>query len=289
MLREVQCRPDQKIYSECIDSSGRKRFFAATNGKMWKKMQQGDRHYSEVIANKPCHMYWDFDEGDVHAEWKKIEKFVNMLLDSRGLNYTHVLVDSSNEKKQSLHVITVCNMFLLGAPHQGKYFLYMLKDYFKADLSSVDTTIYTRNRCFRMLGSSKYGSDRKLKGSWTKEHWEKTLVQPICELEHFNWGPPITESLRSYGNTPPCVADAIKWFGGNPNYFWRHSGTWTYVGHLKRGSVCPIAKRVHKHNNIFFTLRLGFPLKLTCHKCEQCVEKELPMQEDINAFLNTVL
>ena len=213
MLRSVKCRPDQKIYSECIDSTGRKKFFAATNGKMWKKMQAGPNNYSEVIANKPCHMFWDFDEGDVHAEWKKIEKYVNMLLDSRGLDYTHILLDSSNDKKQSLHVITVCNMFLLGAPQQGKYFLYMLKEYFKVDLSNIDTTIYTRNRCFRMLGNSKYGSERKLKGSWTKEHWEHTLVQPLCDLEHFEWGPPVTESLRSYGNTPPCVANAMKWFG----------------------------------------------------------------------------
>lgn len=289
MLRQVRCRSDQKIYSECVDGTGRKRFFAATNGIMWKRMQVGSRHYSEVVADRPCHMFWDFDEGDVHAEWAKIEPCVNAVLNSRGLNYTHVLLDSSDDKKQSLHVVTVCNVFLLGSPKQGKFFLFKLKEFFQLDLSSIDTTIYTRNRCFRMLGSTKFGSDRKLKGSWTKAHWERTLVQPLCDMEHVDWGPPVSDSIKSYGNTPACVMRAIKWFGGNPSYFWKHALTWTYVGHLKRGMECPIAKRVHRSNNIYFTLRLGFPLKLTCHKCQKHVEKQLPMQGEIDTFLNTVL
>lgn len=292
MLRTVKCRADQKIYSQCLDSTGRKRFFAATNENMWKIMQREPRYYSEVVANKPCHMFWDFDDGDVHAEWKKVESCVNKLLNSRGLDYTHILLDSSNETKKSLHVITICNIFLLGAPQQGKYFLYKLKQGFDLDLSNIDTTIYTRNRCFRMLGNSKYGTNRKLKGTWTQDHWEKTLVQPISELKHFEWGNPIAESIQTYGDRPPrpqCVIKAMHWFGANPNYWWKHSASWVYVGHLKRGSICPIAKRIHTHNNIFFTLRLGFPLKLTCHACQTYIQKQLPMQKEIDTFLNTIL
>jgi len=291
MLNRVVCRTGQKIYAQCVTKTGSKRFFAATYDEMWTRMQAGPRNYSEVVKDAPCHLFFDFDEGDVHAARAQIEPFLNKLLDEFNLDYTHVLLDSSNNTKQSLHVVTICNKFLVGSPTQIPYFLCALKikdD--DIDLSTIDCTIYTRNRCFRMLGSSKFGSKRMLKGKWTKQHWVNTLVQPDVALEVFKeWAPMQVQSVRSFGNNhPPCAVRAMEWIGAKNNYQFRNSLSWTFWGHLDK-PVCPFVNRIHRHNNIFFVLKLGFPVRLTCHACKKSVERALPMQDEINDFLNTVL
>ena len=293
MLSSVVCKPGQKIYAQCVNKTGSKRFFAATYDEMWERMQDGPRNYSEVIKDAPCHLFFDFDDGDVHAAWAQIEPFLNQKLDRLGLDYTHVLLDSSDDVKQSLHVVTVCNKFLVGSPKQIPYFFCeFVEECAEVDLSTIDGKIYTRNRCFRMLGSSKFGSNRVLKGKWNKRHWINTLVQPNDDLEVYKqWAPPMTRTVRSCGGEsdfPPCAIKALNWIGARRNYRWRFSLTWTFFGHLEK-TVCPFENRVHSHNNIWFLLRLGYPVRLECHACKRSIEKELPMQEEINEFLNTVL
>ena len=291
MLSSVRCSPGQKIYAQCTSGSGSKRFFAATYDEMWKRMQNGTRNYSEVIKDAPCHLFMDFDKGDVHAAWGQIQPYLNNLLDKFGLDYTHVLLDSSDQTKQSLHVVTVCNKFIVGSPTQILFLLYKLKETDEdVDLSTIDTNVYTRNRCFRMLGSTKFGSNRVLKGKWTKQHWINTLVQPDANLQVYKqWAPAGTTYLRSRSDDhPPCATRALEWMGAKKEYRKRYVLSWTFWGHLYK-PICPFVNRVHSHNNIFFRLKLGFPvITFKCHSCNKFYTRELPteIQEDINRFLN---
>ena len=292
MLSAVVPADNEKIYSQCLSAKGSKRFFAASAASMWSRMQTGSRCYSEVIANRPCHLYMDFDSGNVYDSWHHIEPFLNKLLDTLNLNYRHVLLDSSQGTKQSLHVVTVCNCWLLETPVHGRHLLYMLKEMYNVNLEMLDMSIYSRNRCFRMLGSSKYGQDRPFQGTWTEEHWEQTLVQPLHNLEQVEilaLRVP-KEVFKSYAREPPCVTKLMRFFNCK-DYRWRSPGTWRFSGHLD-DCYCQVHKRVHRRNNIYFSYQLGFAkMRLKCMKNSQdwYVDVPVDIQTEINEFLNTVL
>ena len=53
-----------------------RRCFMKTLLSMWDHMQAQPRHHSEVIKDAPCHLFFDFDEGDVYKEWSKMKKML---------------------------------------------------------------------------------------------------------------------------------------------------------------------------------------------------------------------
>lgn len=293
MLAAVVAGGTEKIYSECVSASNSKRFFAASNTAMWSRMSGAStRCFSEVIANRPCHLYLDFDEGDVYASWRRLEPFLNKLLNTLNLNYKHVLLDASQGNKQSLHVVTVCNCWLLETPVHGRYLLHMLQDLYNINLETLDMSIYSRNRCFRMLGSSKYGQNRPFKGTWTQENWEQTLVQPLHDLKQVEilaLRVP-REVFKAYAREPPCVTKLMQFFKAK-DYRWRSPGCWRFCGHLEN-KMCAIHKRVHRRNNIFFNFELGFTkIRLKCMKNGGCWHEDVPLdiQSEITVFLNTLI
>lgn len=292
-LREVVAAENQKIYAQCVNDSGSKTFFAAGNKEMWQRMQTQPRHYSEVIADAPCHLFLDFDHGDVHAQWQALEPMLSKVLDAMNLEYTHVLLDSSSDTKQSLHVVTRCNKFLLQSPTQGAEFLQRVSIYYDAVIGA-DMAVYSRNRCFRMLGSSKFNMQRPLKGAWTYEHWQSTLVQPLEELPVMQWSasaPALTPRTLTPTLVPPCVQHAMKWLRVVDIQV-KYELRWCWVGHLEVGvHRCPFAGRVHRHNHMYVVLQLGKPVRFACHGCKKFQHRELPLplRSEINLFLNTVI
>lgn len=289
-LKDIVRSPGDKVYAKCLDSSGCKHFFAASYDEMWQIMSKSkSRYYSEVIEDLPCHMFFDID-GAINVEdcWANIEPYVNDVLDALGLKYKHVKLDSSDSTKQSMHIITQCDCWLLGSPREGLFFLQMLKSVHpEIDLSSVDCLVYNRNRCFRMLGSSKFGSTRKLAGEWNKESWINSLVQPTCDRQvKHHWGSTKTTVGMYHGKHPECVSEVLNWVGAIDVR--RYPLSWTYVGNLKK-QVCPFANRQHRSNNLRFVLTLGSTLQIKCHKCDGVIRKQLPMQGNIDLFLNSIV
>ena len=289
-LKDIVRSPGDKVYARCLDKSGRKHFLSASYDEMWTIMcKSKHRCYSEVIEDSPCHMFFDIDgANDVDECWTNIEPYVNDVLDALGLKYKHVKLDSSDSTKQSMHIITQCDYWLLGSPSEGLGFLQMLKSVHpQIDLSFVDLLVYNRNRCFRMLGSSKFGSTRKLVGEWNKDSWINSLVQPTCDRQvKHRWGSTDAVVGMYHGKHPECVAEALKWIGAVDVR--RYPLSWTYVGNLKK-QVCPFAHRQHRNNNLRFVLRLGTALQIKCHKCDGIIRKTLPMQNNIDLFLNSVV
>ena len=231
----------------CVTSAGAKRFFAATEDEMWTRMQQGPRNYSEIIQDKPCHLFFDLDEGDVHAKWKRLEPLVNAFLNLLNVDYHHIVLDASKGEKRSLHVITRASKFVLASPTQGKQFVKQLETIHDVDLG-LDTTIYTRNRCFRMLGNSKYGADRPLRGEWSKTFWLKTLVQPNMALETVLWAPAhVPVSLRENTELPECANEVLDHIGAVRRL--RMPMSWTWTGQLTKRE-CKLANRTPQQQQL---------------------------------------
>ena len=288
-LKDVQQLPGEKIWSQCVNADSAKHFFAKTEDEMWAHMQPDPRHYSEIIQDKPCHLFFDLDDGDVHDAWKRLEPLVNAFLDLLEVTYHHVVLDASKGDKKSLHVITRANKFVLASPVQGKQFVKQLESIHDVDLG-LDTTIYTRNRCFRMLGSTKFGSDRALRGEWSKEFWLQTLVQPTTALETVLWMPKhVPRSLRENTDIPDCVNAVLDHVGAVKRL--RMPMSWTWTGQLTK-RVCKIANREHHSNNNYYVFHLD--QAMICAKCHACEGRwtlpvPQPLMDDCAAFLRTTV
>jgi len=292
MLKQVQCAPDQKIYATDVTNKGAKVFYAKNIPEMWNHMQSKPRHHYEVIKDAPCHLFWDFDEGDVRKEWRALKQILHKVFTSMGIRVQHVLLDASSDTKQSLHVVTTSDKYLLKSPVQGRAFLARLHSLFKEDMPNVDEKIYTRNRCFRMLGSSKYGHDRPLSGEWTMEHWTNTLVQPgTRDVHELGLGTVVPAPMRAMHNadTPPCVQDVLDWANAS-NYTWKVDLEWTWKGHLEKG-ICRWVNRQHSKNNRYFRYEAPDILVIGCHHCRKNYRMLVPdeIQTPVRTFLNQTL
>lgn len=289
LLKEVEQKEGEKIWSLCVTSAGAKRFFAATEDEMWTRMQQGPRNYSEIIQDKPCHLFFDLDEGDVHAKWKRLEPLVNAFLNLLNVDYHHIVLDASKGEKRSLHVITRASKFVLASPTQGKQFVKQLETIHDVDLG-LDTTIYTRNRCFRMLGNSKYGADRPLRGEWSKTFWLKTLVQPNMALETVLWAPAhVPVSLRENTELPECANEVLDHIGAVRRL--RMPMSWTWTGQLTKRE-CKLANRTHHSNNNYYVFHMDQGVVYgKCHACEGRWTMNVPSQllEGCRTFLRSTV
>ena len=53
-----------------VSTTGSKQFIAKTPPAMWDFMQTEHKYFCEIIQDRPCHLYFDFDDGEVRQEWK---------------------------------------------------------------------------------------------------------------------------------------------------------------------------------------------------------------------------
>ena len=111
-LKEVHPKADEKIYSMDVNVKGAKQFMARTLPSMWSLMQKGNRNYCEIIQDRPCHMYFDLDEGNVREQWRILEKMLDYMFlamkDHVG-TVQYIFLDASKGKKQSAHIIVMAD------------------------------------------------------------------------------------------------------------------------------------------------------------------------------------
>lgn len=294
-LRDVEAKADEKIYSMDLNTKGAKQFMARTLPSMWSLMQSGDRNYCEVIEDRPCHMFFDLDDGNVREQWHILEKMLDAMFhamkDIVG-EVQYLFLDASKGKKQSAHIIIIAEKYLLESPVQGRAFYQRLVDMYEDDVPKIDTSVYSRNRCFRMLGSSKYGQDRPLIGlPWTMENWVKTLVQPVRSKEVVNLGLEKVKSAPMRNNAvPPCVEAVLQWAGASDSQRWKNDLEWVWGGHLQK-DVCKIAGRMHRHNNRYYFYKAPDILHIRCHHCHKGYNEAIPdeLQNEVMKFLNQVI
>lgn len=294
-LKEVHPKADEKIYSMDVNTKGAKQFMARTLPSMWEMMQSGHRNYCEIIEDRPCHMYFDLDEGNVREQWGILEKMLDAMfhaMKSHVGTVQYIFLDASKGEKKSAHIIVMAEKYLLESPVQGRALYQRLVDIYGDDVPQIDLGVYTRNRCFRMLGNSKYGQDRPLIGlPWTMENWVRTLVQPVRSKEVVSLGltKVVSAPLRSVMAVPPCVQAVLDWAGAS-EYMWKNEMEWVWGGHLHRG-VCKLAGRMHKKNNRYYFYKAPDVFHIRCHHCHKGYNVAIPdeLQDEVMKFLNQVI
>ena len=288
-LKDVTVGQNEKMWSQCLTPRGAKHFFAKTEDAMWDHMQPMPRYYSEVVQDAPCHLFFDLDDGDVHATWARMEPLLNRVLDAFGITYHHVVLDASEGEKKSLHIITRADKYVLASPIQGKQFVQHMESIYDVDFE-LDTSIYTRNRCFRMLGNTKFNSTRVLRGTWSKEFWLQTLVQPTAKLDVVTWMPRhVPRTLKEGSEIPDCVRDVLDHIGAEKRL--RMPMSWTWTGQLSK-RVCRIANRVHHSNNNYYVFHLDRGIACAkCHACEGRWKLNIPSEltQACSSFLRTTV
>lgn len=281
--------------------SGAKAFAAADHRQVWDELQStptDKHHFYEVIRDRPCHMFLDFDEGDCRGRWNLMRPCVDAFVEElTGETPTHVVLDASKGQKKSIHVVTkLRDRFLLATPRQGAAVVRALEAMFLEDNETFgcDTTIYSKSRCFRIWRSSKMGKGRPFVAdgelTWTRDNWCATLVQfgnwPCAELPVDVAGSAGSFSLHATHHVTEAIKEAI---GGNDRVR-RMPFSWVFINHI-RGRKCPFQRnKQHKSNNCYcrYDLRDLDHAALRCFKCRK-KKKTVTFAQDIKDIVDRFL
>ena len=209
-------------------------FVNATEEDFWNKyMAVGPRNnYEKILANKPCHLFLDLDMNtskypntNIETVWETIKKLILdafNFFDIPSQDVRFIVLHSHSETKQSLHIIVkIKNKLFHNLIHCGS-FMEEIKESVDENIRDIiDTTIYTKNRNFRMLGCTKAGQERYLVGDkpLSYEFWKDCKIQPLewkgdtIELE-------IKEVKQHYFSSyvPPVVLNFMSSLNDNKQF-----------------------------------------------------------------------
>lgn len=298
------CLDTQITFAVNYENSKSCFFVNATEKEFWDNyMVSGPRNnYEKIKLGKECHLFLDIDKYetqypgvDIEEIWKDVKDkiecvFINILnIERHRLHF--IKLESHSKKKKSLHVIVkVDGTIFKNLIHCGIFVHNLKGEVMYPDV--IDTSIYTKNRNFRMLGCSKAGQNRQLVGDkpFSYEYWLETLIQPlkwegssiemcdeeveestICrdipELVHNIFVNVISKDKKLHKMTGELNLDRIVSF----------PDSLTYVCNTK-ARKCPFVNRYHNKNVQFVVLNL---LKnrytLRCHsaKCKENKDNQI--------------
>lgn len=210
-------RPGQglRIWAMEVDTNGRRLFTAASYFAFWRFYARLLRrnmpmHYYEVIRERNAsRLYFDLEYQKEFNPNIDGEQMVNALIDTvrelSGENVrceNFVQLDSTTDKKFSRHLIFPTIAFHDNA-QVGNFAKRVvdticakdekLMNVYKSDhefVPFVDLSVYSRNRCFRLAGSSKYGRTAALhpvngNGEISKKGISKDLfmLSLVCAID----------------------------------------------------------------------------------------------------------
>nr|XP_018681349.1 PREDICTED: DNA-directed primase/polymerase protein isoform X1 [Musa acuminata subsp. malaccensis] len=194
-IRFLKAHAQAKLFSYQDHLSGQRRFLVSTYSEFWRRYRCMDpklRHHYEVIKEGlPCHLYFDLEfDKTVNAD-KNVDDMVDILMsvtfdilfDKYAIEANDgwiIELDSSTTKKFSRHVIIrIPKVAFKDNSHVGAFVsevcsritsqrgsdpqldkLYVRKDSSSSDFQLfLDSAVYSRNRCFRLVFSSKAGKN----------------------------------------------------------------------------------------------------------------------------------
>ena len=197
-----ECRKGlKKIYAQGVPCT----YIVAREKLFWDHcmgpLDPKERCFFEVIElDKPCHLYIDLDVDlvkypmiDVHDVKDMVCGHIESVLYDKfdKEDVSKIVAESSNDKKGSLHILyKIKGMVFANNAHVGAFMRRIKK--FKVDPIPqdkdiwqlfVDMCVYSRNRLFRMLGSTKLGENRLKKVTdmhFNFNNWQLCQVQPLC-------------------------------------------------------------------------------------------------------------
>ncbi len=318
-LREaLQNRDDSDIVvAEDISSTGQKHFIVGKTEKLnvvYSKLSH--RHWYEcLVENKASRLFLDIESTQTVNIHKIVKFFYNVVRVMYNIDGTFEVIDSCNQEKYSWHVICT-NLYFRNIYHVGAFVRRAVlamdmssDDSAKDCIHAIDTAVYTKNRMFRVNGSTKYGSSRQLKH---RLPWSSLLVQspPANEIQdclEIDSSTPVStsaspfslfryeqctntwharEKMQRRANTKvdtycPLLGPILDWLDSTlDTKIQRHKLSMTSHGIYivpTNSTNCAIAKRCHRGNNIWLSINIH--RKIVNQKChdEECVYKCSPI------------
>lgn len=183
-LQKAITRGGDYVFAEDVSTDGKKKFHAGSINQLKDIVSatQNPHFYECLMENRPSRIFLDVDSTTNIC----IDKLVSILLDAIHAKFNIQepniqVLDSSGLNKYSWHIV-VTNVILKNVYHVGAFvrrLVLFAKNTEPVLAAAIDTAVYTRNRMFRMAGSSKMGSERILR-SVSGTPWWELLVQFPC-------------------------------------------------------------------------------------------------------------
>lgn len=297
----LERKEDQFIYAVNYKNSKACFFVNATEAEFWEGyMSKGPRNnYEKILPDRPCHLFLDLDlkvsdypNTDIYEVWETIKQMIVKAFEYFGINdFYFIVLQSHSDTKQSLHIIAkVKDKLFHNLLHCG-HFMDEIKESVDGSIRDIiDTTVYTKNRNFRMVGCTKAGQERYLTGDkpLSFEFWKETKIQPLewkgdtIQLEikptkqyvHSSYMPPRVIELMQRLNTNRAFLN----LSGPLEISRAHSFSASLVFICDTTSKhCPFVKRRHRTNITYVVidlLRKVYYLKCRSKKC--CEGKRTP-------------
>lgn len=262
-----------------LDETGRKGFLCCGYKMFVEKYYREKKQkcfYEIVRENVPVKFYLDVESVDPQTMglWDQFKsRLESFFHENYGCDPEITVLDSSTPEKLSKHVIV--QMFFYTVVHVSTVVVEFM-EYAPEFVPIIDPAVYTKNRCFRILYSSKFGKNRPLKldGCCEQEydHYDlfKTLICPF--IPRGMW----TSLVR--GDYNPFLytlhRPSIKLAPENPrkrSHPSEHVGILdipryvrTYLETVCGAKIVSVHKR--EDNSLFFILDLVCPWKGEVHK-----------------------
>lgn len=278
------------VFSKDTSETGAKTFFACGYEYFCSKLYRNTkmRNVYEVLQyNKPTKIYLDFDlsteESDVDEFNNDFEEFMNACVNKLDKIYEDLdaetiectIMDASTDRKHSKHVVI---QVAFGDLLQVKEFVEtVLAD---TPCPAVDVGVYTRNRCFRILHSTKMGKDTplRLEGHKTEKydpavvfksliqaipppHYKgpfevfplkvRTFIKPSVVRKRYRFMENTSATAVQLDELPKGVTEYIKALGGTIRSAKADTDK-PILSLIVSGVQCMHVCREHKSNNQFF-------------------------------------
>jgi hypothetical protein len=182
-LQKAIERKSDYVFAEDVHKAGKKQFYTGTIQELQTIVEgvDGTPHFYEcLMEHRPSRLFLDVDSSSP----LDINTLVEILRAAIVAKYSNSqpdiqLLDSSGPNKYSWHII-VTNIILKNVYHVGAFVRRLVLYMDDSPLAAViDTAVYTRNRMFRLPGSSKKGSTRVLRSN-NGTPWQDLIVQIPC-------------------------------------------------------------------------------------------------------------
>ena len=305
------------IVAEDLSSSGQKHFIVGSPDKLNALYSTlTTRHWYEcLVEQKASRLFLDVESTTTVDIATIVHFFRTVVRLMFHIDGTFEVMNSCSPEKYSWHVICT-NLYFRNIYHVGAFVRRTVlamamssDDSAKGCLHAIDTAVYTKNRMFRVNGSTKYGSSRQLKHPLP---WTALLIQTPPSNE-------IQDCLEIDSSTPVSTsASPFDLFRCDP-----HTNTWHAQEHRLRrdfarvetscsllrpildwldttldtkiqrhklsmtangiyivptnSTKCAIAKRCHRGNNIWLSINIHRKrVNQKCHD-EECAHKSSPI------------
>ena len=289
--------PDTLLMAEDVSASGQKVFMVDNIENLTERYRAiTDPHWYEcLLENRQSRIFLDVESYQPVNVSIILKTLSQAILHKFKVVAQIEVIDSCDLTKYSWHIVCT-NLYLKNVYHVGAFVRRLV---LATQEAAIDTAVYTKNRMFRICGSSKLGSTRVLKAD---RPWEELLVQygppapcfdcleiddsepvscssPPAQIFYFSGGT-WHNNRGSNGNSQvstmtycpmlePVLNYVDKECGGN---LCRHTTSMTSQGILMvsaKSKKCEIAGRYHKGNNIWFYIDC-----VQCRVFQKCYDEE---------------